>query len=209
MLNFCHKLVNPFFCADTHFFNKAMIRYQNRGINNVLFETAKEMNTQLIANWNSVVSPSDVVFFIGDFADTFGNVNKIKQIIEQLNGTIYFILGNHDSYKAFKELGLNVLDSLVKIHVSDKDSNNNDILQEIILCHYPILSWDNKAKGSWHLHGHTHGLMMQNSDIYNLIYVDNYIKDIGVDCTNLRPISYNEIKEEFKKIVNPKLKYPC
>ena len=52
------------------------------------------MNQEIIKRWNSVVSKNDIVYHLGDFA--FGNKNFIESIVNQLNGKIYLILGNHD-----------------------------------------------------------------------------------------------------------------
>ncbi len=58
--------------------------------------------------------------------------------------------------------------------------------QKIILCHYPIESWDCKYHGSWHLHGHSHGLTPSLDSMARL--------DVGVDAQKYQPISYEEIK---------------
>ena len=48
------------FTADTHFGHKNIIRYCQRP-----FVDVEEMNRVLIENWNSVVSPDDLVFHLG------------------------------------------------------------------------------------------------------------------------------------------------
>ena len=54
---------NIFFVADTHFFHKNIIKYCSQP-----FLSITEMNETLIKNWNSKVSPGDIVFHLGDFA---------------------------------------------------------------------------------------------------------------------------------------------
>ena len=40
--------------------------------------------------------------------------------------------------------------------------------QSIILCHFPLESWENSSNGSWHLHGHTHhALDNTETNVYN------------------------------------------
>ena len=54
------------------------------------------MDWNLIQNWNSVVKPDDFVFDLGDFA--FATNGRWKELLSQLNGHHYLILGNHKIY---------------------------------------------------------------------------------------------------------------
>ena len=80
---------NLFFTSDTHFFHKNIIQFCQRPFNDI-----NDMQEKLISNWNNTVPKDGIVFFLGDFA--FGNSTEWIKIIKQLNGYIYFILGNHD-----------------------------------------------------------------------------------------------------------------
>ena len=51
-----------FFIADTHFGSDAVRRYENRP-----FATVEEMDRVMTERWNSVVSPDDEVWHLGDF----------------------------------------------------------------------------------------------------------------------------------------------
>ena len=50
-----------FFTSDQHFGHKNIIKYCDRP-----FESVTQMDDEIIACWNSVVSPSDTVYVIGD-----------------------------------------------------------------------------------------------------------------------------------------------
>ena len=76
-----------FFTSDTHFFHKNIIKFCQRPFNDM-----DDMQEKLISNWNNTVPKDGIVFFLGDFA--FGNSTEWIKIIKQLNGYIYFILGN-------------------------------------------------------------------------------------------------------------------
>jgi len=80
------------FTSDTHFYHKNIIKFTNRPWN-----TVEEMNNALINNWNEVVKPNDTVFHLGDFA--FTSNGNWKKLINELNGKIYLILGNHKIYE--------------------------------------------------------------------------------------------------------------
>ena len=80
-----------FIISDTHFFHNNILKY-----NRPQFKSVEEMNEKLIEQWNSIISKNDRVFHLGDFA--FGqDLNAIEQIINRLNGSIYLMIGNHDT----------------------------------------------------------------------------------------------------------------
>ena len=83
--------MREFIISDLHFNHKNIIEYCNRP-----FESIEEMNKTLIKNWNRIVKGDDIVWVLGDFA--IGNKEKISQIVEQLNGRIYLVMGNHDDH---------------------------------------------------------------------------------------------------------------
>lgn len=55
--------MKTFFIADLHFGHRAIMTYENRS-----FETVKEMDEVLIANWNRVVRKQDKVYLLGDIS---------------------------------------------------------------------------------------------------------------------------------------------
>lgn len=86
-----------YFIADLHFGESAICRYENRP-----FENVSQIDAELIARWNSVVTPVDTVYVLGDF----GAAGYEAEILRQLNGRKYLIKGNHDTksnaeYRAF------------------------------------------------------------------------------------------------------------
>ena len=83
---------NTFVVSDTHFYHDRIIEYCNRP-----YANAVEMNEDMIAKWNAVVSKDDIVWHLGDFA--FGSKDHIKEIVSRLNGQINLVMGNHDHHK--------------------------------------------------------------------------------------------------------------
>ncbi len=58
------------------------------------------MNQQLINSWNKVVKETDHVYHLGDLAmhpQYEKGSQDILELVQQLNGTIHLIKGNHDS----------------------------------------------------------------------------------------------------------------
>jgi len=100
------KPSRTFVIGDSHFYHKNIIKYCNRPWNSgrgadgelvVTDDDVRRMNEDMIARWNSVVGPEDVVVSTGDFC--FGNRTKAFSICPRLNGRKRIILGNHDRLK--------------------------------------------------------------------------------------------------------------
>jgi calcineurin-like phosphoesterase family protein len=139
--------MTDFVISDTHFLHQNIIKLANRP-----FETVEEMNEAMISNWNSVVTPSDTVYHLGDFA--YGSwklenaQEKVKEIFGRLNGRKYLIKGNHDHSETLSLGWQNIYD--VKTIKYDN--------KKIVLCHYPMIEWDGCFHGSYHFHGHSHNV---------------------------------------------------
>ncbi len=188
------KLLEPnklFFTSDTHFGHKNIMRFSDRP-----FTSVEDMDREMISKWNETVPEDGIVFFLGDFS--FHKQQVSKDILEQLNGKVILIKGNHDKNPSyFKEIH-----NLLDIKVLDNLNGFSDGFTHITLCHYPMAIWNKKHYGSWHLHGHSHGTykpVANCSDHHfkglpeNLFFKYNKIIDVGVDVWNFRPVSYNQI----------------
>ena len=175
---------NIFFVADTHFFHKNIIKYCFRP-----FLSITEMNETLIKNWNSKVSPGDIVFHLGDFA--FCGSKEYKEILSQLNGDIYLILGNHDRKSIKEKYGFKGVYQQLYIKIDN---------QRIYLNHLPFLCFDGAWRGldaTWQLFGHVHSRRDLDCGLDNqrLKYLFPTQYDVGVDNNNFTPVSYQEVKE--------------
>ena len=186
---------NIFFISDLHIGHKNVIKFDKRP-----FKDIDEMHVELIKRWNSVVEPEDIVYFLGDLS--FGRSELTKWFTYSLNGKIYAIAGNHDKIKDLKGLGRfeDVHEYGTEIDIKDEDaleSRGSGGYQKIILSHYPILSWNKSHYGSIHLHGHTHGSLIQHQQEY----YRRKVMDVGCNCIDYTPISYEKVKEVMSKKV--------
>lgn len=84
------------FTSDTHFNHDNIIDYCGRP-----FKSIKHMDQELIRRWNERVKPKDTVIHLGDFmyGGSVSQENKRKPdyYLDQLNGNIILVKGNHDS----------------------------------------------------------------------------------------------------------------
>jgi calcineurin-like phosphoesterase family protein len=163
-----------YFTSDTHFGHANVIKYCDRP-----YKDQWEMNDALIKNWNSVVKPEDLVFHLGDFG--FMNPPSLVKIVWRLNGTICLVPGNHDSRQLLNKL-YEIPQTKLVVEERYKELSFNS--RKIVLCHYPIESWNNMSHGSIHLHGHSHGKSRQQAGRF----------DVGVDSPYMhykpQPLQY-------------------
>lgn len=150
------------------------------------FQSVDEMNTVLINNWNEVVNRGDRVYHLGDFA-IHKNVNQITKITKSLNGQKFLVYGNHDWKPVKRSGGWTWKGDYKRIRVGK---------QIIVLLHYAMISWDQIHKGSWHLHGHSHGNL--RGKLIDPLVNTRPMMDVGVDANNYYPISYDQVRDEFR-----------
>lgn len=154
-----------YYTSDTHFGHLNIVQHRSK------FQDLDEMHETLIQNWNSIVQKEDTIYHLGDV------FFKDSSILEQLQGTKYLVLGNHD-HKNIKDLErfFIICDQIVL-----------DSVNSLVLCHYPLYSWPHQRYGWIHLHGHSHGKA----------FYDDHAIDVGVDCWDYKPITLEQIKENL------------
>ena len=146
--------------SDHHFNHEKIIEYCDRP-----FDNTSDMNEYMIAKWNSVVRPGDIVLHLGDFALQM-NEEEVTALVSKLHGTIILIRGNHDRFgvEKFKRCGF--ADTVKKIE-----------FKNFILTHRPIPVED--LNGKINIHGHVH-----NSD-YSINHVN-----VSVEMWDYTPIDF-------------------
>lgn len=169
------------FTSDLHLGHEAVIRMQNRP-----FQNAEEMNSVLIHNLNACVKPEDKLYILGDISHHI-TPEESNALIRRIHGKKFLLLGNHDvtgdpevcqyDVKLFQWVG-----SYLKI---------NAYHLNLIMMHYPMLTWPKVMAGSVMLHGHIH-----SGPSYNEANRKAGIRrfDVGVDANNYYPVSIEQIK---------------
>ena len=139
------------------------------------------MNQILIDNWNTTITNKDIVYFLGDFAFKC-NQEQATNLLRQLNGKKYFIKGNHD-----KTTWLNRIkeEKLIEGWFDYKEINDNGRM--VILCHYPLHSWNGLYRGSYHLYGHVHNLTVENNEWQYRRY------NVSVEAINYTPVTLDDL----------------
>ena len=137
-----------YYIADCHFFHGSL-NYQmdNRG-----FADAEEMNAYMIAQWNKKVRWNDEVVILGDFS--LGKAEETNRVLEQLNGFLYLIEGNHDRFGHAK--GYNA----ARFKWIRPYAELSDEKRKVVLSHYPVFCYNGQYRvdhpRTYMLYGHVH-----------------------------------------------------
>lgn len=165
------------FTADLHLGHAAVIKYAKRP-----FEHVQDMDRALVGNWNEAVEPGDLVYVVGDFS--FMPPARTVEVLRNLKGQKYLVRGNHDRITPDIEKSFVWVRDLETIKVSDPEAP--DGRQSIVLCHYAMRVWNKSHYGAWQLYGHSHGSLPDDPNARAI--------DVGVDCWDYRPVSYEQVK---------------
>jgi calcineurin-like phosphoesterase family protein len=160
------------------------------------------MAASMIARWNEVVMPDDIVYVLGDA--TMGQREFTLKYIGYLNGHKYLVPGNHDyvhpayaekkSFENHQRMYLEVFDDILDPQV---------ILEDMfLLCHFPYnvpnqvdyqgrdySEWEPKDEGRILLCGHVHDSWSHRFTDQGTLQIN-----VGVDVRDFRPISFEHVK---------------
>lgn len=184
-----HKIKTPdrlWFTSDTHFGHGNILKYCpfTRPCGSV-----EEMDEMLIDRWNHRIGKMDTVFHLGDFS-FYKNPAKNCGIIERLNGKIHLILGNHDQAVVNSSEVLSMFESVESVSVIVVEKRT------VELQHKPLLTWEKRRYGAYHLHGHLHG-EPQTEMVRRM--------DVGIDTRpsgDMSPWSFEELDKILSAIPN-------
>lgn len=184
--------MNFWFTSDSHANHKNLVRGTSVWDNKEKcrdFDTIEEHDEILIQNINNVVRQNDILWHCGDVAmGGYDNVYKFRKRL--ICKTIHLLLGNHDN--AIRNNKIIQTDGGY-INIQNLFTTVDKLLfkkingQDMVLCHFPLRSWENGSKGSWMIHGHTHGTLSKYKDFKQL--------DVGIDNhPEFRPHAFEEIQ---------------
>jgi len=176
-----NELSNTYYISDIHFGHKNVIKFDDRP-----YSTVEEMDSDMIRIWNETIPENGVVFIVGDLFFRCSS-QRMKEIIEQLNGQFIFIKGNHDTSMLNCKPMLKYFDLIeTRINLYTPD-------RLIVMDHYPMLEWDQYFRGYYHVYGHVHA---------NKPHPEARALDLGWRLHN-KPLHYSEVlaKIEQRKLL--------
>lgn len=160
--------------SDLHYTHENIIKLCQRNTQDV-----SAMNAEIEKEIRERVKPGDVMFDLGDLfwrTTAEPEINRFMTEVLPKGIEFYKLVGNHDQWNLWRKGGIcerrvTLVADLLEIDIAHEGETTH-----CILSHYPFLSWSRKARGSFMIHGHTHG----NIDHLNTTSPDLRI-DIGYD----------------------------
>lgn len=164
--------------SDLHFFHNKVLEFQSH---TRPFKDLDEMNQAYVDHWNSLAVKRGIkMFHLGDFS--FGGPSQTEEIASQLKGDIIFIKGNHDRSHTIK-----VLEKYGEV----KDYHEEKYKKHLFcMMHYPIYEWNKQHHGSFMLHGHCHGKMVDSEESRGRTM------DVGIDVHG-RFLHFDEVVDKL------------
>jgi calcineurin-like phosphoesterase family protein len=157
-----------FFTSDTHFGDRRALRIDRRP-----FPSLNEHDAALVRFWNEVVSPADEVWHLGDFA-LGPPADRVQEILASLNGSKHLLIGNNDGPGTLAAAGWASTQHYAEITLDGV---------HLVMCHYPLRTWNGIGRGVIDFHGHSHGKLKPLQRQF----------DVGVDVFGYRPVDLQTI----------------
>ena len=155
----------------------------------------------LLDLWRSTVARLDTVYILGDL--TFLKSEDARHLLEKLPGNKFLVEGNHDgSIRAYK----NYFKEVYQIKEMRFKTTLAPFLKEdfkVVMCHYPMVTWNQKPRGSVMLHGHSHGKL----DEYNAQSTDLRF-DVGIDG-KLAGLRFLTLEDIYNAATEKITQYKC
>lgn len=177
-----------YYISDLHIGHKNAIRFDERP-----FADIDEMEREIVRRWNDKVGTDDDIYILGD---VFYHYKGDKaEFLKKLGGRLHLIVGNHDFEILKNEAALGCFESVDKLRQIIDDGRH------VVMCHYPIISWNKKHFGAYHVYGHVHSkvneetmFMMKQERAFNA----------GCMINNFEPCTLDELERNnrlFKESV--------
>jgi calcineurin-like phosphoesterase family protein len=160
-----------FYTADPHFFHQNIIEFCNRP-----FGSVTEMNGRILSNYQSVMTPEDDLWIIGDVAVvSIDAADKLTGMLSSIPGRKHLVTGNHD------KPWIRGLDVWTSVHDLTEIADDGT---RVTLCHYPMITFPGARRGALQLFGHVHQNWRGSRNSVN----------VGVDVWEFRTLALAEIK---------------
>ena len=203
-----------FFVSDLHFFHKRICDFTERK----KYTNTEQHNQWLIQQLNKTIpvatdTVTPITLHLGDMFFSCTNEEAIN-VLSQLNGDWWFVLGNHcnvgkletviNTVNQMKGTNHRVLGWYYRLNIVEKSDvkDKKDFKKLLILCHFPIESWDSMGRGSYHCYGHMHSMTIDHHSGQEMRTIPNRL-DCGIDNAyklygKHKPFTWKEVKQFMK-----------
>lgn len=171
-----------YFTSDLHLGHENIIKLCNRP-----FADVYEMNQILIENWNARVHRDDHVYIVGDLS--FRSKLSVVSYLNKLKGRKHLIIGNHDK-RWMKQVCLNDYFESVDLMLEVNDGTHN-----LVLCHYPMMSWS--GKNSFLIYGHIHN--NKPDSYWSILKTYKRALNASVEVNGYQPVTFDDLVTNNEK----------
>ena len=175
------RMAQTWVISDTHFNHAAILTFKDyAGKPPRVFDNVNQMNECMMDNWNSVVSPTDTVYHLGDVLFGHDKSDWLEANFTKLHGKKHLIMGNHDNPKFlapyFKSMALWKDMSDIGLLLSHTPQHESTLAESHRFGDQPIVN----------VHGHIHS---------NPSPEGSY-KNVSVEQINYTPINLDQLTEK-------------
>jgi len=171
--------------SDPHFSHQGVCRFLRAdGVTKLRpWDTAEEMDEELVRRFNETVGPNDKVYMLGDIAFKRSHI----RILDRLNcKDLVLIKGNHD------------VEDLKLYSQYFRDIRAYHIMDNYLLSHIPIHPESlGRWKGNWHGHTHANSVTLAMPPAYRPGQIDPRYMSLCVEQTDYRPILFERARDRF------------
>lgn len=158
----------------------------------------------VVHRWKLAVAPQDRVYVLGDLATSSDGF--ALELLQDLPGEKHLILGNHDAGHPMHRNAYKKLERYSGVFASVASAGVVRVAgEDVLLSHFPYrrdhksppryLQWRLPNRGSWLLHGHTHGqervTLVDRSGPFTPPSREIHV---GLDAWDLSPVPLREIE---------------
>lgn len=180
-------MTEVFLYSDPHFGHNGVCRFlRSDGTKLRPWDSAEEMDEELVKRYNEVVKPKDKIYFLGDVVIN----RKALKTLQRLNGDKVLIRGNHDIFR----------DDEYRQYFRELRAYH--VMHGIILSHIPVHEASLGRFGT-NIHGHLHANRVMKPigvDAGTTLYgneIDPRYHCVCVEQTDFRPILFEDVKKRI------------
>ena len=182
-----------FLVSDTHFGHNGVCHFMRSDGETKLrpWDTAEEMDEEMVKRWNERVRPNDKVYHLGDVVIN----RKALGIMRRLNGDKVLIRGNHDIFR----------DDEYRQHFRELRAYH--VLNGMILSHIPLHE-ASLGRFGVNIHGHLHSNRVMKAKginyptggiVYSETEFDTRYFCCCVEQTDFAPILFEDVIKRIEE----------
>ena len=180
-----------FLVSDTHFGHNGVCHFMRSDGETKLrpWDTAAEMDEEMVRRWNDTVRPNDKVYHLGDVVIN----RKALGIMRRLNGDKVLIRGNHDIFR----------DDEYRQHFRELRAYH--VMNGMILSHIPVHE-ASLGRFGVNIHGHLHsnrvvkprGIDAKTGATLYSDEIDPRYHCVCVEQTDFAPILFEDVVKRIE-----------